>query len=143
MIRIRNRLLWLVLYSDTTVSRCMLAFTASLWSLALFCPCGTFTRPVYAWMAIIAPQFAWACAWGIYAAAMWWRTLSDTPHRSWLALSINGFGAALFCSSAVCIVFSRVVPIPAAASPDIAIALTSLWVLMRSGLNQPAGWRND
>lgn len=143
MIIVRSRLLWLLLYGDTTASRILLAFTASLWAAALILSADTFTRPVYAWMAIMAPQGAWAFAWGVYAILMWWRTLTDTPRRIWLSLTINAVGAALFCTSTVCIIFSRIAPIPAAAATDIAITITSLWVLMRSGLNQPPGWRND
>ncbi len=137
------RFLWLVLYGDTTVARAILGTTAALWSAMLFIPGDTFERPVYVNMALFADETTWAWAWGIYAAVLLWRTFATCGHRLWLTLSINVVGVCLFGGATTCILFARVWPLPAAISGDVVLSVVSLWLLMRSGINNPPGWRND
>lgn len=137
------RLRWLVQFGDTFVARFILAGVALLWSVMLFAPGNTFDRPVYAQMAFFATERTWASAWGLYSIALAWRTLSAAQHRLWLSLMINGAGLVLFGGAAACVVFSRVWPMPAATSGDVGLAVVACWVLMRSGVNNGPGWRND
>ena len=138
-----GRVIWVVLYGDTIVPRCILALIAVLWSAMLFLPGDTFERPVYTNMALIAPETYWGSAWCVYAIVLTWRTFSASMHRKWLTLSINTVGLLLYGTAAACIVFSNVWPAPAATAGDIGLSLISVWVLMRSGLNNTPGWRDD
>ena len=140
---LRNRLKWVVLYGDTAVPRCILSAIAAMWSALLFLPGDTFTRPVYANMELIAGETCWATAWGIYSICLAWRTFSDTPSRLWVTYIIHVCGVLLFGTSASCIIFSRIWPAPAAMAADIVLFLVAVWLLMRSGLNNVPGWRDD
>jgi hypothetical protein len=132
----------LVAYSDTTPTRFMLAIAASSWSLMLALPGDTFERPVYRYMALVGPEWAWAWLWGFHAAGMWWRTFSDKP-RPIAALLINMLGVMLFTSSAISIFLSLTYPLPAAVAADVVFALAAFWVLIRTHVNNASGWRID
>ncbi len=143
MAKICHRFRWLVLYGDATSARVILASTAAIWSFMLFLPGDTFTRPIYAGMAVVAPEEVWATAWALYALSLLWRTFSDSSHRLWLTITINTIGVLLYGTEASCIILVHIWPAPAAMAADIVLCLVAIWLLMRSGLNNPPGWRSD
>lgn len=138
-----GRFVWVVLYGDTIVPRCILALIAALWSFMLFLPGDTFERPVYSNMLLIASETYWACAWGTYSVVLVWRIFSASTARAWLALIVNSAGMLLYGTATACIIFSKVWPAPAATAGDIGLSLIAVWVLARSGLNNVPGWRDD
>lgn len=138
-----SRLLWLILYGETLVPRCILSIVAAIWAVLLFLPGETFIRPAYSLMAVVASENSWAWAWIIYAVASTWRTFSETKHRTVITLIVNGFGLVLYATTTACILLSRLWPAPAAMAGDFGMSLVALWLFMRSGLNNPPGWRDD
>jgi hypothetical protein len=142
MSKLRRRMIDLVIYTDTTGVRFLLAIAALSWAFFLLWPSDTFQRPVYAIMASIGPQEYWAACFAVYGFSALWRVLSDIPRRC-TALAINIVGVCLYGGVAMSVWFAMPYPIPAAIAPDLTLALTSFWVLMRSGLNSLPGWRND
>lgn len=147
--RIWFRLWSLIAYSDTTPTRFMLAMSASFWSIFLFLPGDTMTRPVYRYMADLAswlgadnPEMAWASLWAIHAAGMWWRVFSSRP-RPIAAFCINSLGVLLFSGAAFSIYRTLTYPVPAAIAPDLVLAAAAFWVLVRTHVNSERGWRND
>jgi hypothetical protein len=142
MSKLRRRMIDLVIYTDTTGVRFLLAITALSWALFLIWPSDTFQRPVYSIMAFIAPQEYWAACFAAYGFSALWRVLSEIP-RHYCALAINIIGVSLYGGVAMSVWFAMPYPIPAAIAPDLMLALASFWLLMRSGLNSLPGWRND
>lgn len=138
--------LWsLVAYSDTTPTRFMLAFAASLWAMLLYLPGDTFSRPVYRLMAELAGENAelkWAALWTVHAVGMWWRVVAKKP-RPYIAFCINSLGVLLFSGAAYSIFFTLTFPLPAAIAPDIVLALAAFWVMVRTSVNSEQGWRGD
>ena len=135
----------LIAYSDTTPTRFMLALTATIIVLFLSEPGDTFTRPIYYHLQEIAGQHAevkWAVVWSVYAVGMWWRTFSSKPSLYW-ALLFNSLGLALFGSTAIAILVSRVYPLPMAVTPFLVMTLSAFWVLVRTHINSEHGWRID
>jgi hypothetical protein len=139
------RVMSLILYSDTTPTRFLLAFAASAWAVLLFMPGDTMSRPVYRLMAEAVGSNAetkWAILWTIHAAGMWWRTFSSVP-RPWMALAIHSLGVLLFCGSCISIYATLPYPVPAAIASDFVFAVASFWVLVRTSINSEHGWRVD
>lgn len=143
MTSIHARLLWFIVYGDTLGLRLTLAGVAAFWSVGLALPGDTFERPVYVQMALIADEWVWCCAWASYSTALFWRTLAETRRHKWITYVINSAGLLLYGTSTACIIFSKVWPFPAAAVGDLGLTIVAIWILMRSGLNNAPGWRDD
>lgn len=132
----------LILYSDTTPTRFMLAIAATFWCVLLAYPGHTFDRPVYLYMSRVAPEWMWSVVWGFHAVGMWWRTFSSVQHPV-AALIINSLGVMLFTMAAISIFLTLTLPVPAAIAADLVFAVASFWVLIRTHINNGDGWRID
>lgn len=140
----------LIVYSDTTPTRFMLALAATYWTVFLCLPGETMGRPVYVYMASVArglfpfgdPDLTWAAFWAVHATGMWWRTFSSVP-RPAMALAINSLGVLLFTTACIAITMTLTFPFPAAVAPDVVLAMASCWVLVRTSINSDSGWRVD
>lgn len=138
----RRRLTDLVVYSETTPSRITMTIASLLWGLLLLWPGETFDAPRYEFMRAIAPERWWGAAFLIIGICLGWRALSPTE-RPILAFAVNMSAFCLFAGSAVALWLARPLPVPADDAAQLALALLSLWVLMRSGINSLPGWRGD
>jgi len=138
----RERLLDLVLRSDTTPTRFFLGIAGAMWSAGLLMPGDTMERPVYRYMADLAPEIVWATAWAAYSYAMFWRVFSD-DHRWRVALLINSLGLALWGYTSFSIFATLTYPYPAGTAPDFACLGAALWVFARTHIFPLGGWRGD
>lgn len=140
-----GRVWYLVAFSDTTQTRLFLVMAAALWVIALAIPGDSFTRPTFAYMsAIVGPhaEMKWLAAFAIYALTGAWRIFSSAPGRV-SSLVINALGVALFSAVAFSVATLPGVPFPAGSAAHVAIALAAMWVLVRTHVNSPTGWRHD
>lgn len=139
---LRSRFWELVLHSDTTPTKFFLAIASTLWMLGLIVPGDTMTRPVYQSMAELAPEWAWALAWAVYSAAMYWRVFANGG-RWRIALVINLYGVALWGYTSFSILFTLTYPYPAGTAPDFACLAAAFWVFVRTHVHPLGGWRGD
>jgi hypothetical protein len=137
-----RRLVWIVLRSDTTSLRFLLAIASLLWSIFLFMPGDTFERPVYRIMARVGSEELWATFWLLHAVGVLWRVFA-TRKRVFVAYLLNSLGLVMYAGVAVAIYATRTEPFPAAIAPDLTLALIALWVMARTAINSEHGWRAD
>lgn len=140
--KIAGRLWHLIAYSKTTQTRFHLFIAASLWALALSLPGDSFARPTFAYMAAIAPEAWWTAAFAIYAVVTFIRIFTDWNGHA-TALIINAVGATLFCAVAFAVITLPGPNFPAGSAAHCALALASIWVLIRTHVNSPKDWQHD
>jgi hypothetical protein len=139
--RFRLKLCSLVLDSDTTVPRVLLAGIALIWAIGLALPGDTFDRPVYRYMAMIASEQAWAICWSVYGVALLYRTFSERNAFK-TDLALNFFGLIIYSTTLASIIATRIWPFPAGVGPDVGCAMLAFWVFTRTHVNSLGGWRN-
>lgn len=132
--------LWLV---DTTSTKVMLAIYATAVSIGLFESRGVCHLLVCEAIPYAEVWYLWACAWGVYAAIKWARTITSLLHAikghnppeasPRFALAINGFGVVL-CSSWTGILLVARWPYWFVACADITVALAAAWVFARTAV---------
>ncbi len=137
-----GRLWYVVARSNTIQTRMLLFITATLWASALALPGDSFARPTFAYMARIASEDCWIAAFSLYAVVSFLRMFSDWNAPAW-AFIINVLGATLFCTVAFSVVTLPGQNFPAGSAAHCAIALASIWVLIRTHVNSPTGWQHD
>ncbi len=121
----------LMRYTDLEATRFILALAEFLWAITLFMPGDTFDRPTYTILAKIAPEISWAFMFLIMGSLQAYILFKGQYHDRfavWFA----------FCNSSfwtfVCIsMILSVSPFPAAISGEIALAIGSVWIFVRSG----------
>lgn len=123
------RLKFLFFRTSPVATRFALAAGALLWSLMLFWPGDTFSRPTYTLMAQFASEYTWAMAFGLQGAYSMYSILMDRCTKT--AFLIEGvFGCVLWSGSCICMMLS-IFPVPAAISGEIVAAVASWWHLVR------------
>lgn len=142
--RLVGRLWWLIAYSDTTQTRFFLAVAATLWALALALPGDSFSRPTFAYMQAIAPECVWMAGFALYSGIGFWRVFA-TRAVPCVAFLANVYGLCVFSAVAFCVVTvgGQDHPFPAGGAAHCAVALAAAWVLVRTNVNSPQGWRHD
>lgn len=122
--------MWCILkHSDLLYSRFSLVISSLLWSLMLFWPGDTFSRPTYSLMGNALDEHIWASLFLIHSL-VGSITLS-TGKVNPVTFALEGvLGCLIWTSSCLMMLFS-VYPPPAAISAEIVMAFTSWWILIR------------
>ena len=115
--------------SDLIATRLALFLAEMLWAVMLFWPGDTFARPTYSEMGLLAPEWAWACAFGISAVLQISIVVYQQCSRPWAHL-FAAWNASLWLSVVVLMVVS-VYPPPAAIGGEIALAVSAMWMAVR------------
>ncbi len=115
--------------SDLIATRLALFLGEALWALMLLWPGDTFARPTYSEMGLLAPEWAWACAFGLSAALQLSIVLYEQCSRPW-ARVFAAWNAALWLSAVVCMLLG-VYPPPAAIGGEIALTVSAVWIAVR------------
>ena len=115
--------------SDLIASRLALFLAEALWSIMLFWPGDTFTRPTYSEMGGLAPEWVWACAFGLSATCQLCIVLYQQTNETWAKL-FAWWNAALWVTS-ILLMLKGVYPPPAAIGGEIALATSALWIAVR------------
>jgi len=129
-----DRLFW---QSDFIATRFTLAFGAIMWGILLAWPGEIFQlRPVYRVMADVAPQSAWALAFGVQGTFAMIALLIDC--RSRMAWFMEGIGGCILWTAAciACLTAFGYDAPPATMASDIAMAGASWWNLVRWQVNK-------
>lgn len=129
--RLACRSLAIMRYSDLEATRFLLAVAEFLWAITLFMPGDTFERPTYAILASIAPELTWAVAFLLMGITQAYILFKGQYHDRFAIgfAFINSCFWTLVCLSMVL----SVSPFPAAISGEIALAIGSVWIFVRSG----------
>jgi len=142
---IAGRLWYLVAYSDTTQTRFFLGIVALLWVAGLLVPGDSFSRPTFEYMRDMAGADAeqkWTVAFAIYGVVNMFLVFHHVRFRG-VALIVNSVGVVLFASVAFAVATLSGEPFPAGAAAHCGVALAAIWVLVRTHINSPPGWRHD
>jgi hypothetical protein len=127
-----HRLMRLILYSDLHATRIVLCISELIWGISLLMPGDTFSRSkTYSGMAYIADEPTWGVIWlisGIAQGIIVWTGCYHSQPSVWFA-GVNSFIWWLVVVS----LYSCVWPMNSVASGDIALAIASTWVWVRSG----------
>lgn len=135
----------LALRDDTTQTRFFLGLVAWLWVGALLVPGDSFSRPTFAYMSSIAGDYAelkWTIAFALYGFFDLWLVFYYV-HAKYVSVIINTCGVLLYSSIAFAVATLSGEPFPAGVAAHAGIALAAVWVLIRTGVNSPTGWRHD
>lgn len=131
----------LVWRSDTTATRFSLALCAAMLAISSWTG-GTDCQYIgCVYLELVAPWRWWATGWLIYAVLMGWRVF-EGRNRPRIAIVVNILGALLFCASAIVLVASRW-PFTTLSAASVTLAAASLWIVMRTAINQGDGFRGD
>jgi hypothetical protein len=142
---VTGRMWYLVAFSDTTQTRFFLGITALLWALALIMPGDSFSRPTFAYMSMLAGDNAeekWTAAFALYAVLDIWLVFYYVRTK-YVSFLVNVFGVLLFTSVAYAVGTLSGEPFPAGVAAHCGVALAAVWVLIRTHVNSPVGWRHD
>lgn len=130
-----KRLKYIALFGNMHSARFTLAVAESIWCLTLFWPGDTFDRPTYHLMSAVSPEWVWALVFGVSACFQWAILLTGNYHDR-LGVTFAAWNAVLWwwvCTS----MYLSIYPPPAAISGELALALASTWVFVRSGVTRP------
>lgn len=122
--------LWYIMkHSDLLYSRFCLALSSFLWSVMLFWPGDTFSRPTYSMMGNLFGETIWALSFLIHFSisiiALCWNKVNP------FTLVGEGIFGCLLWSASCLMMLMSVYPPPAAISAEIMMAFTSWWILIR------------
>ncbi len=115
--------------SDLIATRLALFLAEALWAVMLWWPGDTFARPAYSEMGLLAPEWAWGCAFGLSAALQLSIVLYEQCHKPW-ARVFAVWNAALWLSAVVCMLLG-VYPPPAAIGGEVALTISAVWIAVR------------
>lgn len=122
--------------SDTFTVRLLIAWASGLYAVALIVATlqglELFTRPVYALMATVGNEWAWATAFLLHWAGVHWRIL-DPKEKVWAGITVNFFGFVLWLYSTLCMNLALGYFPPSSALEWTIIAFAG-WALYRTGL---------
>ena len=130
-----KRLKHIALFGKMHSARFTLAVAETIWCIALFWPGNTFDRPTYQLMALIASETVWGLLFGLTAIGQWAILFYGRYHNK-LAILFAAWNAVLWwwvCTS----MYLSIYPPPAAISGELALALASTGVFVRSGVTRP------
>ena len=115
--------------SDLIATRLALFLGEALWAIMLFWPGDTFSRPTYSWMGAVAPELAWAVAFGVSAVLQISIVIYEQCNRVWA--HVFAVWNALLWASSIALMLAGVYPPPAAIGGEAALAVSALWVAVR------------
>ena len=115
--------------SDLIATRMALFLAEALWSVMLFWPGDTFSRPTYSWMGAVAPELAWAVAFGVSAVLQISIVIYEQCNRGWA--HVFAVWNALLWVSSIALMLAGVYPPPAAIGGEAALAMSALWIAVR------------
>ena len=118
--------------SDLIATRMCLFLAEFLWFAMLLWPGDTFSRPTYSAMGKVAPELAWALAFGVSAALQLCIVIYNQCRRPW-ARWFAVWNAILWASS-IALMIMGVYPPPAAIGGEIALAVSALWIAVRPAI---------
>jgi hypothetical protein len=128
----KMRMLELIYGSDLLATRFLLGIAELTWALALFWPGDTFGRPTYHVMAQVASETAWAWIF-LVTSFIQFQILWSGHYHTRTAIIFAGWNCNLWFFTVLAMYLS-VYPPPAAISGELACALGSVWVFIRSGV---------
>jgi hypothetical protein len=135
------RLVRVLFYSDLHGTRCILALAEVIWSITLFLPGETFSRPTYHVMAQVASENAWGVIFAISAITQI-SILVKGEYHSTFSTVFAGWNSVLW-SFVVISMYLSISPVPAAISGETALAIGAAWIWIRSGLKLKGLRAND
>ena len=115
--------------SDLIATRLALFLGEALWAIMLFWPGDTFSRPTYSWMGAVAPELAWAVAFGVSAVLQISIVIYEQCNRVWA--HVFAVWNALLWASSIALMLAGVYPPPAAIGGEAALAVSALWIAVR------------
>lgn len=122
-----------ILYgSDLIAVRFLLGLAEITWAATLYWPGLTFGRPTYSVMAQIAPEDVWALLFFVTGVIQFKLLFSGELHSAratWFAAWNCNFWFFTVLS-----MYMSVYPPPAGISGELALAVGSIWVFLRSGV---------
>jgi len=128
----KKKLKYIMYKSDLVGTRLTLGISELVWAVALLMPGETFTRSkTYHGMANVMSEETWGIVWllsGCFQLYIVYRNEYHSRGAIWFA-GIN----ALLWSIVVASLYTCVWPMNAVASGDFALALSAIWVYIRSG----------
>ena len=113
-------------------TRFILAVSETIWFISLIWSGETFNRPVYASMAALMSEQAWAMVFLLTASCQWYILYSKRYHTPW-AVRFSAWNMCLWWY-VVLSLYVSLYPPPAALSGELALALGASWIYVRSGL---------
>jgi hypothetical protein len=128
----KHKMLMLIYGSDLLATRFLLGVAELVWALALFWPGDTFGRPTYSIMSQLASEHTWALLF-LITGILQFKILFDHDYHSRVAIVFSGWNCNLWMFTVIAMYLS-VYPPPAAISGELACALGSIWVFVRSGV---------
>jgi hypothetical protein len=127
-----RKLVRLLFFSDQHATRWTLAFAEFTWAITLLVPGDTFQRPIYAVMEhLIHSEEIWGAIW-LFSAMTQFYILVSGNYNDRSAVIFAGFNCILWWFCAISL-FLSVAPPAAGISGDIALAVASSWIWIRSG----------
>ena len=127
--KLSHRVAVAIFDSDLIATRLLLAFAEFLWAVMLFWPGETFDRPTYHLMAALAPENAWACAFGATSYLQLYIVLNGRQHTLWA--HYFALWNSLLWAVVVGSMLLSVYPPPAAIAGEISLMVAAAWVWVR------------
>lgn len=135
------RMKHIALYGHQHSARVLLALAETFWFLTLLWPGDTFSRPIYAVMALFAGEAVWGLVFLVCALSQWSILFTGRYHTR-PAVWFAGCNMVLWWFVVISMYLS-VYPPPAAISGELALAFGASWVYVRSGWGGHRGTRFD
>lgn len=146
---VQGRMRSLIVDEPTVATRFFLAFVAFIWTVCLALPGDSFERPTFAVMrrlteAVIPvnAETAWLGVFATYGSATLFCVFRDCKFPRF-GMLVNAVGAFIYTAITISVATIDNGPFPAGAAAHAGIACAALWVLLRTGINSPSGWRHD
>lgn len=123
-------------YASTLPTRLTLAISSALWSLFLvhriLAPVYNFDSPRLGLLCEVMPLGDWAAVFGLVSFCQWWRLLDFRPRPRWARFT-NYLTFGLW-SGVTITAMMQSQAMSAPASSDLALAVMSFWVALRTEL---------
>ena len=127
----KKHLVDLIYSSDLYATRFLLGFAELVWAITLLWPGDTFGRPTYFAMQRLTGEEVWGVIF-LVSAICQFAILRSRCFHSPAAVFFAGWNSILWITVVVSMYMS-VYPPPAAISGELALALGSSWIFVRSG----------
>ena len=125
------RMFRILFFSDLHATRFTLGLAELIWAITLAWPGDTFDRPTYTAMARVMHEEAWALVF-LLSGVTQWVILATGRYHERFPMLFAAWNTCLWWFACITMYMS-VYPPPAAISGELALAIASLWVFVRTG----------